>query len=874
MSLGRIQFASLVTKSVTAALTVLQTLIIVRVLSVEEFGLVGLVMSIGGIIGVTQHLGVVDGAIREIAVRTSKREIGEIFWVSHLVRQIVNIPLSLGLIALAGYISVRVYGRPEIIPYVQLFAVALVLQGLQDVLGATLTGLKKFGSLYTVQVITAILNVVLFGWLTWQYGIVGFFWAVIVTTAIMVVIFAGVIASTLRGYLALPSMAHARKYAGQVMRIGAYMYLARIFFGVWQRLPFLVLGGVLASDELGFLNVGLKFGGQLTIIAMALSEVNLSWMSSLYAQRRDEFRAAVQSNLERVAVLLTGLVAAIVFFTPEILYVVGDKYVPAHGIILLLTVSFYIYALVDIGTSSVFVSADNPRSRALLYGIMTAVSGAVTGWLLLVRPDAQLAAGAVLGGVVIAYGLMVWLAYKQHQVRLLSPRQGALLVVLGVSVLWLWFQPELLARAVAFIVISAYVVSQSARQRAVAAQAAAKKSGEAPIICFAGAPYDMASWTNRQHVMTRMAKTRPVLYVEGRVWLLRYVVQHWRDPQAIVTYFLRLFWPQQVADQLYVKTQWNLVPGSREYMLISILNHLFNRWHLLLVAYLNGFTTKNSVVWLYDTEAREYLSAFPKATVVYDCVDDHAAQAGVDRNARRVAAEEQAILGRADLVTVTSNLLLQQKQQFNANTHLVPNAGDVELFSAPVNSQYRLPFAKRGPVVGSVGALDSYKYDFALLAQAASALPEVDFVLVGRPQVHHTGRGSASALRELDQLPNVHLLGEVARDMVPAVVSHFDVCMIPYRSNDYNAASFPLKFWEFMATGKPLVVAGLPELQQYENYILYAHAADEFVKHLKTATTATDTLGDDRRVLSREHTWDTRVARLQSFLTEVTSVSK
>jgi len=364
MDLGRTQLLSLIAKAITTALGIVQSIIVIRILSPAEFGLVGLVLSVGGVIGVSQHLGIVDGAIREIAVLKKKREIGKVFWVSHIVRQAVTIPLSIGLLLLASLIATKIYHRPEIAIYLQIFAAALVLQGLQDVLGAALTGLKKFLLLYVVQVVTATINIAVFGWLTWQYGVTGFFWAVIVTTSIMVLWFFALMFKELKGNLKWPTWYDIRFYGRRVMRVGAYMYLSRIFFVVWQRLPLLLLGGVLASDQLGYLNVSLTFGSRLTIIAMALSEVNLSWMSSLFANQRAEFQKIVTLNMHRVLVVMVGLTLVLLFFTPEILlYVIGAQYLAAQPLIYIMTVGFFLYALTDIGTSSVFVSADQPHDE-------------------------------------------------------------------------------------------------------------------------------------------------------------------------------------------------------------------------------------------------------------------------------------------------------------------------------------------------------------------------------------------------------------------------------------------------------------------------------------------------------------------------------
>jgi O-antigen/teichoic acid export membrane protein len=147
VNLAGIQLLSLTTKAITTTLGIIQSIIVVRILSPAEFGLVGLAMAIGTVVGVSQHLGIVDGAIREIAVRKKKEEIGKVFWVSNITRQAVTIPLSLLLMLLARPVAEGIYGRPEITPYIYMFASILILQGVEGVFGATLTGLKKFVSL-------------------------------------------------------------------------------------------------------------------------------------------------------------------------------------------------------------------------------------------------------------------------------------------------------------------------------------------------------------------------------------------------------------------------------------------------------------------------------------------------------------------------------------------------------------------------------------------------------------------------------------------------------------------------------------------------------------------------------------------------------
>ena len=242
---------------------------------------------------------------------------------------------------------------------------------------------------------------------------------------------------------------------------------------------------------------------------------------------------------------------------------------------------------------------------------------------------------------------------------------------------------------------------------------------------------------------------------------------------------------------------------------------------------------------------------------------NHAAQAGVDRNPKRVEAEEAQILERADLVTVTSQRLFELKRAKNRNTHLVLNAGDVELFAQPRHGTPEAMGEIMRPIIGMVGALDAYKIDFELLVAMAKRKPTWQFVFVGSPVVD---RGSRE-LQALRGLKNTHFVGAVPRREVPQYVYQFDVCLIPYRSSRYNEASFPLKFWEFMATGKPVVATGVPELQAYADRIGYAADVDEAVAALERLVAGKDAVGPRRRKeLASEHTFEARVRKIMALV--------
>ncbi|MDP3685374.1 MAG: glycosyltransferase, partial [bacterium] len=168
------------------------------------------------------------------------------------------------------------------------------------------------------------------------------------------------------------------------------------------------------------------------------------------------------------------------------------------------------------------------------------------------------------------------------------------------------------------------------------------------------------------------------------------------------------------------------------------------------------------------------------------------------------------------------------------------------------------------PRIGTVGALDAYKVDIELLEAIAREHPDWHLVLVG--PVDYSETGDAENVRKLGQLPNVHFLGPKPREEVPAYVHAFDVAIIPYRESPYNAASFPLKFWEFLATGKPVVASGLPSLEPYRHLVTLVSSPEAFVRGIQDALEHGAESREVRVAESKRHTWESRLNVIEKLV--------
>jgi glycosyltransferase involved in cell wall biosynthesis len=267
------------------------------------------------------------------------------------------------------------------------------------------------------------------------------------------------------------------------------------------------------------------------------------------------------------------------------------------------------------------------------------------------------------------------------------------------------------------------------------------------------------------------------------------------------------------------------------------------------------------VLWL-GTPQPALLSALdrlPARLVVYDCLDAVAAFRPDDPE---VDASETALAARADLVLATTRELEARMLRYNARTLLVPNAAEVEHFARPV-APPEIPDDLRAlprPVVGYVGEVADW-LDTALLGALASRRPEWSIVLVGP--------ATAAARRALEA-PNIHLLGRRPYALLPRYLAGFDCCLIPFRASPLTAAVSPIKLYEYLAAGRPVVSTPLPSVLPFAREVFVAagprflEAVDEAVAGARDAAAA-----EVRRRRVQAETWEHRVARILGGLRTV-----
>jgi glycosyltransferase involved in cell wall biosynthesis len=232
--------------------------------------------------------------------------------------------------------------------------------------------------------------------------------------------------------------------------------------------------------------------------------------------------------------------------------------------------------------------------------------------------------------------------------------------------------------------------------------------------------------------------------------------------------------------------------------------------------------------------------------VLYDCMDLHAGFATVRQS---MVAQEEALLSGSDVVIVSSGVLERHALRKRDDVLVLRNACDFEHFAKTAR-----PNNVR-PVIGYYGAISDW-FDSALVAELASRRPDWDFVLVGSTY--------NADLSRLAKLPNVSLPGEESYHALPEVLGRFDVAIIPFKRTPLTEATNPVKVYEMLAAGKPIVSVPLPEVAALAPLVRLASNAMEFEQAIAEALTDDAQAADARRAFARGQTWQHRFEVLQA----------
>jgi len=288
-------------------------------------------------------------------------------------------------------------------------------------------------------------------------------------------------------------------------------------------------------------------------------------------------------------------------------------------------------------------------------------------------------------------------------------------------------------------------------------------------------------------------------------------------------------------------------------------NEAMTRRHVSRIARGLGFT--DPLLWLNPHSAVHMAGAMNEKAVIYDITDDWAmAPSFSERDRKLIVAQDRALCLRADLTVVCSDVLEKSRQGRCKDLLLVQNGVECEHYAAIPDKTQPGPWP--GPVLGYTGTIHGDRFDVDLVAGLAAAFSRGSIVLVGPDHL------TKSEKEKLAPHSNIHITGPVAYARIAEVMAQFDICIVPHVENKFTNSLNPLKLWEYLAAGKPIVSTNVSGFSSYPQFCRIASGTDPFIQACHEALAEDGTLRSDRRAEALKHSWDQRVELLIERLSE------
>ena len=274
---------------------------------------------------------------------------------------------------------------------------------------------------------------------------------------------------------------------------------------------------------------------------------------------------------------------------------------------------------------------------------------------------------------------------------------------------------------------------------------------------------------------------------------------------------------------------------------------------------------RKPVLWIAIPTAAEMIGMFDEAAVVYQVSDkydantmDHATDPALIRRLHEHAIDA------ADLVFYSGRKLFNEATRGCERSYLLEQGVDFEHWRRVGEGTLEIAPEVANiprPRLGYFGAIEPWLVDQELIKRAGRERPEWQWIFIG-----NKSRGL-----EIEDLPNTHFLRPVPYAELPRYAAGFDVCVLPWETEQsFTSYGSAIKVREYLATGKPVVIAPLPEYEPLGDVLRIARTRDEFLRLVEDALLESDpAMREKRQAAVASGTWDARASWVGDLIERV-----
>ena len=268
---------------------------------------------------------------------------------------------------------------------------------------------------------------------------------------------------------------------------------------------------------------------------------------------------------------------------------------------------------------------------------------------------------------------------------------------------------------------------------------------------------------------------------------------------------------------------------------------------------------KNIVFWSYNPLFTDFIGKLSEHLFVFDAVDNWAEHPSYTKLIKKqtILNNYKTISEKAQVIFTVSEHMQNLFKDFGRtkDVYWVPNGVDYDHFNNPDLTDKPNQISEiTKPIIGYLGTIEE-RIDFELLAKIAEKNPDKELVLCGPvwPSVKD------SAERTLNKFSNVRWLGRIAYNDVPSYLRRFNVAIIPHKLNHFVDSMNPMKLYDYLACGLPIVTTNGAGVELFNDKIYIAKDSNDFLTLINRALAEdSDEKHVARQSAVREHTWKKR----------------
>jgi glycosyltransferase involved in cell wall biosynthesis len=370
-------------------------------------------------------------------------------------------------------------------------------------------------------------------------------------------------------------------------------------------------------------------------------------------------------------------------------------------------------------------------------------------------------------------------------------------------------------------------------------------------------------WKRNQTIAYMLSEKeifRAALFLHSPVWLMNLfqnTIQEFSQPQ--INKWVTIF-PKKVSPKITAFTP-VYFPYRNKLKLIKIIDNAFNNLAI------QKFIDPPFVLIINDPQAdQEIVNKLIEKSkfTIFDWSDDFAEFSENDFQKDICSNTCKKYCESADLVITINDDLRGRAEKYNKNSFTIKNATNFFTFESNpkiVKKTNRI-IRRIGPlVVGYIGWLNSMRLDLDLIEYVASERPDINFVFMG-PKSEEKPLGNI-----IPKMSNIHILPPVPYSEYPACLSALDICILPNKISPHTDGNDPIKIYDYLATGKPIVTTPTAGTEDFKDYLHIAKNKIEFLVCIdKALRESSATLSIKRQNTAKEHSWQKRINEIDRII--------